>query len=247
MTVAAAVARQAVERAEVSHGTMQGLSEATARIGDVVRLISDIASQTNLLALNATIEAARAGEAGKGFAVVAGEVKALAAQTASATAEISNQIGTVRGSTGEAVSATAEIGNLIGRMDEVTAAISAAVEQQTATTREIAGQRAVRNRHNRAHRTGDGTGRDSCRRRGKRQPRHGDGIGCDRARGRGLARRGGPVSDGGMRGTDRTAALRADKLRRHRGQRADQGPSRERASGCGTFRGAVLRWTATGR
>ena len=92
--------------------------------------------QTNLLALNATIEAARAGEAGKGFAVVAGEVKAL--ETASATAEISNQIGTVRGSTGEAVSATAEIGNLIGRMDEVTAAISAAVEQQTATTREIA-------------------------------------------------------------------------------------------------------------
>ena len=97
-----------------------------------------VRSQTNLLALNATIEAARAGEAGKGFAVVAGEVKALAAQTASATAEISNQIGTVRGSTGEAVSATAEIGNLIGRMDEVTAAISAAVEQQTATTREIA-------------------------------------------------------------------------------------------------------------
>ena len=70
--------------------------------------------------------------------MVAGEVKALAAQTASATAEISNQIGTVRGSTGEAVSATAEIGNIIGRMDEVTAAISAAVEQQTATTREIA-------------------------------------------------------------------------------------------------------------
>jgi len=66
---------------------MQSLSEATARIGDVVHLISDITGQTNLLALNATIEAARAGEAGKGFAVVAGEVKALAAQTAKATAE----------------------------------------------------------------------------------------------------------------------------------------------------------------
>ncbi len=138
VTVAASVARQAVHRAELSHGTMQGLSDATARIGDVVRLISDIASQTNLLALNATIEAARAGEAGKGFAVVAGEVKALAAQTANATAEISNQIGTVRGSTNDAVTATAEIGNIIGRMDEVTGAISAAVEQQAATTRGIA-------------------------------------------------------------------------------------------------------------
>ena len=96
---------------------MQGLSDATARIGDVVRLISDIASQTNLLALNATIEAARAGEAGKGFAAVAGEVKALAAQTATATAE-TNQIRTVRGSTGDAVTATAEIGNIIGRMEK---------------------------------------------------------------------------------------------------------------------------------
>ena len=82
VAAAAEVARQAVQRAEASHGTMRGLSEATARIGDVVHLISDIAGQTNLLALNATIEAARAGEAGKGFAVVAGEVKTLAAQTA---------------------------------------------------------------------------------------------------------------------------------------------------------------------
>jgi methyl-accepting chemotaxis protein len=138
IAAAAVVARQAVQRAESSQGTMQGLADATARIGDVVHLISDIASQTNLLALNATIEAARAGEAGRGFAVVAGEVKALAAQTAKATSEIGSQIEMVRGSTGDAVTAMTEIGNIIGKMDEVTAAISAAVEQQSATTRGIA-------------------------------------------------------------------------------------------------------------
>ena len=104
----------------------------------MVRLISDIAGQTNLLALNATIEAARAGGAGRGFAVVAGEVKALAAQTAKATAEIGQQIETVRGATEQTVQAMTEVGNIIGTMDEVTAAISAAVEQQSATTREIA-------------------------------------------------------------------------------------------------------------
>ncbi|HUN42513.1 MAG TPA: methyl-accepting chemotaxis protein [Acetobacteraceae bacterium] len=139
VTSSADVARQAVQRADASKGTMQSLSEATARIGDVVRLISDIAAQTNLLALNATIEAARAGEAGKGFAVVAGEVKALAAQTAKATAEIGSQIDTVRSATTDAVSAMTEIGTIIGKMDQVSAAISAAVEQQNATTREIAG------------------------------------------------------------------------------------------------------------
>ncbi|HUB48909.1 MAG TPA: methyl-accepting chemotaxis protein [Acetobacteraceae bacterium] len=139
VTSAADVARQAVQRADASRGTMQSLSEATARIGDVVHLISDIAAQTNLLALNATIEAARAGEAGKGFAVVAGEVKVLAAQTAKATAEIGSQIETVRSATSDAVSAMTEIGGIIGKMDEVSAAISAAVEQQNATTREIAG------------------------------------------------------------------------------------------------------------
>ncbi len=135
---ATTVAQQAVARADSSHATMQGLSEATARIGDVVHLISDIASQTNLLALNATIEAARAGEAGKGFAVVAGEVKALAAQTAKATAEISSQIETVRGATGEAVTAMADIGGIINKMNQVSATIAAAVEEQSATTREIA-------------------------------------------------------------------------------------------------------------
>ncbi len=139
VAISSDVASQAVHRADSSQTTIRGLADSTARIGDVVRLIDSIAGQTNLLALNATIEAARAGETGKGFAVVAGEVKALAAQTAKATAEISLQIDSVRGATDDTVAAMNEIGVIIGRMGEVSAAIAAAVEQQTATTREIAG------------------------------------------------------------------------------------------------------------
>jgi methyl-accepting chemotaxis protein len=138
LAAASEVAKQAVRRASSSHSTMNSLTEATARIGDVVHLIREIANQTNLLALNATIEAARAGEAGKGFSVVAGEVKSLAAQTAKATTEIGSQIETVRTTTTEAVTAMAEIGSIISKIDEVSAAIAAAVEQQSATTREIA-------------------------------------------------------------------------------------------------------------
>jgi methyl-accepting chemotaxis protein len=134
----AEVARTAANAARATDGTVQGLAQAAAKIGDVVRLISDIAGQTNLLALNATIEAARAGDAGKGFAVVASEVKNLAAQTAKATDEIAAQIGGIQGSTTEAVAALQSITTTIERMNEVTTAIAAAVEQQGAATREIA-------------------------------------------------------------------------------------------------------------
>jgi methyl-accepting chemotaxis protein len=138
VTTAADVSRQAVERAGASQITIRGLAEATARIGDVVKLIDTIASQTNLLALNATIEAARAGDAGRGFAVVAGEVKALAAQTARATAEIGAQIDTVRAVTEATIAAMTDIATMIERMDEVAGAVAAAVEEQSVTTREIA-------------------------------------------------------------------------------------------------------------
>ncbi|TDH63784.1 HAMP domain-containing protein [Dankookia rubra] len=134
----AAVAREAAEAARATDGTVQGLARAAQRIGDVVRLIGDIAGQTNLLALNATIEAARAGEAGKGFAVVASEVKTLASQTARATEEIGAQIHAIQAATGEAVSALRGIGGTVERMNEVTGAIAAAVEQQGTATREIA-------------------------------------------------------------------------------------------------------------
>ena len=116
---------------------MNGLVEGSQKIGEVVELISDIASQTNLLALNATIEAARAGEAGKGFAVVASEVKSLANQTAKATDEIASQIGAIQSATNEAVAAIKGIGEKIGEMEEVSTQIASAIEEQGAATGEI--------------------------------------------------------------------------------------------------------------
>ncbi len=117
---------------------MRSLSERAQRIGDVVKLITDIAGQTNLLALNATIEAARAGEAGKGFAVVAAEVKNLATQTAKATEEISQQIGAIQAATGQSVAAIQRIAQTITSVNEIATTIASAVEQQGAATTEIA-------------------------------------------------------------------------------------------------------------
>jgi methyl-accepting chemotaxis protein len=116
---------------------MHQLSQAAARIGDVVELINTIAGQTNLLALNATIEAARAGEAGRGFAVVASEVKALAEQTAKATGEISTQISGIQSATQDSVTAIKEIGATIGRISEISSTIASAVDQQGAATQDI--------------------------------------------------------------------------------------------------------------
>jgi methyl-accepting chemotaxis protein len=135
---AADVAKQAVAEAKATDSTVRGLADAASRIGDVVRLIGEIAGQTNLLALNATIEAARAGEAGKGFAVVASEVKNLAGQTARATEEIGRQIGEMQAATTQAVDAIRGIGSTVDRTADIATAIAAAVEEQGATTREIA-------------------------------------------------------------------------------------------------------------
>ncbi len=131
------LAQTAVGEADQTQHLVQDLSQAATRIGEVVGLISNIASQTNLLALNATIEAARAGEAGRGFAVVAAEVKELAAQTAKATEEISQQIGQIQGTTGQAVSAIDTITARIREINGVATTIAAAVEEQGAATQEI--------------------------------------------------------------------------------------------------------------
>ena len=138
VTESSVVAGQAVEEVVETNGTMRNLSEAAQKIGDVVNLINSIASQTNLLALNATIEAARAGEAGKGFAVVAGEVKNLATQTARATQEIITQVTSMQNTTAAAASAISRIDRTISRMNEISASIAAAMEEQGAATQEIA-------------------------------------------------------------------------------------------------------------
>ncbi|MCP3461053.1 methyl-accepting chemotaxis protein [Bradyrhizobium sp. CCGUVB23] len=132
------IAGEAVTQAEVTDQRVNELSKAALRIGDVVNLITTIAEQTNLLALNATIEAARAGESGRGFAVVAQEVKALAAQTAKATNEISGQIAGMQVATQDSVLAIKQIGSTIAQISEIAATIASSVEQQGGATREIA-------------------------------------------------------------------------------------------------------------
>ena len=138
VTQSARIAGQGVEQAGRTNATVGGLSAAAQKIGDVVKLISDIASQTNLLALNATIEAARAGDAGKGFAVVASEVKSLANQTAKATEEIASQVTAMQGATDDAVQAIQKITETITAINEVSTVIASAVEEQGAATQEIA-------------------------------------------------------------------------------------------------------------
>ncbi len=135
---ASRIASSAVVKAKSTNQTISELSCAADKIGEVVSMISDIAAQTNLLALNATIESARAGEAGRGFAVVASEVKSLAGQTARATDDIAAQIASMQAITRASVDAIGAIQETINEIDSVSAAINAAVEEQTATTREIA-------------------------------------------------------------------------------------------------------------
>ncbi|HEV7439618.1 MAG TPA: HAMP domain-containing methyl-accepting chemotaxis protein, partial [Methylobacterium sp.] len=137
VTGSASLAQRAVSEADQTASLVHALSQTSARIGDMVGMISNIANQTNLLALNATIEAARAGEAGRGFAVVAAEVKELASHTARATEEISSQIGQIQGATGQAVTAIGTISGRIREIDAVATTIAAAVEEQGAATQEI--------------------------------------------------------------------------------------------------------------
>ena len=132
------VAQRAVSEAERTVATMSELGNAATRIGEVVGLIQAIAGQTNLLALNATIEAARAGESGKGFAVVASEVKSLAGQTAKATEEIAQQIGSIQSAAADAAQAIEQVNTIIRDMSAIATTVAATVDQQNAAVSSIA-------------------------------------------------------------------------------------------------------------
>ena len=134
---AAQIASQAVDYASAASDTVTKLGASSEEIGTVIKVITSIAEQTKLLALNATIEAARAGEAGKGFAVVANEVKDLARATARSSDEIARTIETIQGDTAAAVTAIEEITEIIGRINDIQTVVAAAVEEQSATTKEI--------------------------------------------------------------------------------------------------------------
>jgi methyl-accepting chemotaxis protein len=136
---ASKITGEAVVQTQSASNKVDELGSAAHEIGKVVETITEISEQVNLLALNATIEAARAGEAGRGFAVVANEIKDLAKQTAGATLEIKEKIGAIQGSTDATVSEINQITKIINDVNEIVTTIATAVEEQSVTTKEIAG------------------------------------------------------------------------------------------------------------
>ncbi|MGB8068046.1 MAG: methyl-accepting chemotaxis protein [Pseudolabrys sp.] len=187
------VAGRAVSEAQRTVTKMTELGNAATRIGEVVGLIQAIAGQTNLLALNATIEAARAGESGKGFAVVAVEVKSLASQTARATEEIAEQIGSIQSAADDALQAIGQVDAIIREMSAIATTVAATVGQQNSAVTSIA-EGVSRAFGRGSHRC---RGDESCCRRHSRRPYHSVGrqgpCGFGRPRSRGPGSPGPPV------------------------------------------------------
>ena len=132
------ISNNGVSKAESALAVIRKLGSAATEINIVTEVITDISSQTNLLALNATIEAARAGESGKGFAVVANEIKELAKQTADATQNIKAIVDDIQTSTASSVEEIEHIAEVVNGINDIVSTITSSVEEQTATTKEIA-------------------------------------------------------------------------------------------------------------
>ena len=136
-TASVSAIEDAIKKGENASETVNWMCEASGRIGEVVKMIEEIAAQTNLLALNATIEAARAGEAGKGFAVVAGEVKNLANQTARATSEITEHILSMQKTTEQSVAAIQDVCETISDVGQKAEIVRDTMIEQNLATQDI--------------------------------------------------------------------------------------------------------------
>lgn len=132
------IVQRAQRKADTARGNADALQSIIAEVVTIVRVIGDIAESTDLLALNATIQASKAGAAGRGFGVVAREIKALAAETADATKQISDQFDSIRAaverSTEQIMEITGDVGDISGALQS----ILASVDQQSQATQRIA-------------------------------------------------------------------------------------------------------------
>ncbi len=141
---ASAVAAQGGEVVGQVVSTMQGISDSSRKIGDIIGVIDGIAFQTNILALNAAVEAARAGEQGRGFAVVASEVRNLAQRSAEAAKEIkmliNRSVEQVEHGTDLVDRAGKTMGEIVGsiqHVSDIVAEITAASVEQSSGVQEI--------------------------------------------------------------------------------------------------------------
>ncbi|MBN2724669.1 MAG: hypothetical protein JXR95_11415 [Deltaproteobacteria bacterium] len=116
---------------------VKNLQKAAGGIDKIIEFIIDVAEQTDLLALNASIQAARAGDSGKGFGVVAGEVKDLARQTQSASANAKSEIEQMFDAVYGTMKEISHITEMINEINSSMLAIASAIEEQSATTREV--------------------------------------------------------------------------------------------------------------
>jgi len=132
------IIHEAVRQTQSTSERVKILGSAARDISKITEVITEISEQTNLLALNATIEASRAGESGKGFAVVASEIKDLAKQTAKATQDIKAKISGIQDSTAGTITEIGQISTVINEVNEIVSTITAAIEEQSVTTNEIA-------------------------------------------------------------------------------------------------------------